>query len=59
MITISDDLMDRIAIYMYDDIREKVHAKFAPCSNEKFLEEYINIDLGFIDVLYNEFSIEL
>ena len=30
-----------IASYMDDEIREKLHFKLAPCSNEEFLVEYL------------------
>lgn len=29
-----------IEILMDDELREELHAKLAPCSEEKFLEEY-------------------
>lgn len=45
-------------MFMYDDIREEVHNKFAPCSNEKFLEEYCKRDCNFIDLLIAEFGID-
>jgi lysyl-tRNA synthetase class II len=32
--------MDFVANYMDDDIREKVHYKFAPCSDKQFIREY-------------------
>lgn len=36
MIKITDEQMGIIVMFMNDDIREEVHNKFAPCSNEKF-----------------------
>lgn len=32
---------DTIVHYMDDDVREKLHIKYAPCSEEKFLKEYV------------------
>lgn len=55
---ISDELMMNIVSYMDDDIREEIHSKFAPCSNEKFIEEYCNIDYVFRDLLKEEFNID-
>lgn len=55
---ISQNLMDAIAVYMDDDIREAVHFDFAPCSPEKFLAEYIWRDPSFEELLKTEFSIE-
>ena len=55
---ISQNLMDAIAGYMDDDIREAVHFDFAPCSPEKFLAEYIRRDPRFEELLKIEFSIE-
>lgn len=34
-------LWDAIVEMMDDDIRERVHNKLAPCSEVKFLEEYL------------------
>lgn len=33
--------MASIVEYMDDDIREEIHRDFAPCSPEKFLENYM------------------
>lgn len=55
---ISQNLMDAIAVYMDDDIREAVHFDFAPCSPGKFLAEYIRRDPSFEELLKTEFSIE-
>lgn len=32
---------------MNDDIREAVHAELAPCTNEEFLERYLELDPDF------------
>lgn len=56
---ISDKVMDAIAALMDDEIRERVHYELAPCSNEAFLKRYCELQPEFIDVLKNEFSIEL
>lgn len=55
---ISQDLMDRIAIYMDDEKREQVHRELAPCSPEEFLKRYIELEPSFENVLKSEFSIE-
>lgn len=63
-----DDLtMKNIATYLDDDIREKVHLKEAPCSNEHFLVAYYEeLQAGefekqseFYDLLLNEFNIDI
>ena len=60
---ISDEQMEALAVYMDNDIREEVHFRFAPCTNEEFLEqvflrdgitkeiieEVLNIDFGDFD----------
>lgn len=56
---IDNDTMDRIAIYMDDDKREKVHFELAPCEPEKFLKRYLELDPDFENILKSEFSIEL
>ena len=52
---ITDEQMKIIVMFMNDNIREEVYNKFAPCSNEKFFEEYIKRDRGIIDFLLSEF----
>lgn len=63
-----DDLtMENIATYMDDDIRERVHLKEVPCSNEHFLVAYYEeLQAGefgkqseFYDLLLNEFDIDI
>lgn len=65
---IIDDLtMENIATYMDDDIRERVHLKEVPCSNEHFLVAYYEeLQAGefekqseFYDLLLNEFNINI
>lgn len=52
------DMWDVIVSYMDDEIREKVHMENAPCSNEHFLNAYIEEDRAFMDFLWTEFRIE-
>ena len=56
---IDDALMENIATYMQDEVREDVHADLAPCSNEEFLVEYCKRDADFEELLRTEFSIDL
>ena len=55
---ISQNMMDAIAVYMNDDIRESVHFDLAPCNPEEFLAEYIRRDPSFEELLKIEFSIK-
>ena len=55
---ITDLDMRVIASYMDDDIREQLHSKLAPCSNEKFLKAYIKRDRSILPILRNEFGYE-
>ena len=54
-----NDLMDEIASYMDDDIREQVHFELSPCNNSDFLERYEELDPEFSELLSSEFGIEL
>lgn len=54
---ITDEIMNTIASYMNDEIRETVHCELAPCTNEEFLERYLEYDFEFEEVLKNEFDI--
>lgn len=54
---ISQKLMDTIASYMDDDIREQVHYELAPCTPEEFLIGYLDLYPEFEVVLWSEFSI--
>lgn len=56
---LTQELLNNIAVYMNDDIREKIHRAFAPCTPEDFLKAYVKEDPDFEDLLYSEFSIEL
>lgn len=56
---LKQDLMDTIASYMDDDIREDLHFRIAPCSPDLFLREYTKRDPDFVDLLKSEFSIEM
>ena len=53
------ELLDTIATYMNDKIRENVHAELAPCTPEEFLKRYVELDPDFEDLLKTEFKIEL
>lgn len=44
---------------MNDEIREELHSQLVPCSNERFLIEYVKRDPMFETLLKDEFSIEL
>ena len=39
-VVFNDDFYDLSVEYMDDEIREELHNKLAPCSNEEFLEAY-------------------
>ena len=54
---IDNNLMDVIATYMDDGVRESVHFNLAPCTAEEFLTEYVKRDPGFAELLWVEFSI--
>lgn len=56
---LTQELLDDIAVYMNDEIREKLHFSIAPCKPEDFLKAYISEDPAFEDILKAEFSIEL
>lgn len=51
--------LGEIAGYMNDEIREQVHAEFAPCTPEEFLTRYLQLDCEFINLLLFEFNIEI
>jgi len=52
----SNNIMDAIATYMDDDIRETVHAELAPCTNDEFIARYLELDPDFEELLVSEFS---
>ncbi len=58
-VTLTQELLDNIATYMNDDIREDLAFKLAPCTPEMFLSEYVKQDPDFEDLLRTEFGIEL
>lgn len=58
MITIETN-WDAIVNLMDDDIREKVHFERAPCTEQAFLQRYLQLDSDFENVLQTEFGIEM
>lgn len=54
---ITEELMDTIASYMNDEIREDIHQELAPCEPEEFLNRYLELDPDFEEILENEFDI--
>lgn len=52
-------MLDDIAAYMVDEIREQVHCELAPCTPEEFLTRYLQLDCDFINLLLSEFNIEI
>lgn len=56
---VSEYMLDIIATYMDDEIRERTHNEVAPCDPEYFLRCYVNNDPDFEDFLQSEFGIEI
>lgn len=56
---LTQELLDTIATYMNDEIRESVHIELAPCTPKEFLQRYVELDPNFEDLLKTEFKIEL
>lgn len=61
---ISNELMENIASYMDDDLREQTHFAVAPCSNEVFITEYYNtasteLKEELDDILFDEFNLDI
>ena len=64
LLTISNELMNNIASYMDDNLREQTHFAVAPCSNEVFITEYYNtasaeLKRALEDILSEEFGLDL
>lgn len=55
--TLTQELLEVIATYMNDDIRERLHCEIATCKPEFFLKEYLKRDPGFKELLHDEFGI--
>lgn len=53
---ITQDLLDEIATYMNDDIRESLHGDYD--NPEEFLKAYVEKDTDFKEILETEFHIE-
>lgn len=58
MITVKNN-WDAIVNLMDDDIKEKVHFEMAPCTEEAFLQRYLQLDPDFENVLQTEFRIDV
>lgn len=62
LLSISNELMNNIASYMDDDLREQTHFAVAPCSNEVFITEYYNtaspeLRRALDEILFDNFSL--
>lgn len=51
-----NNLYDYVVTLMDDEIRESVHAEYAPCSEVLFIKKYIQADPAFADMLDTEFN---
>lgn len=63
LVNVSNELMENIASYMDDELREQTHTAVAPCSNEIFITEYYNnatpaLKLALEDILMDEFGLD-
>lgn len=61
---ISNDIMECIAQYMDDELREQITFDCTPCTNEVFITEYISRlsmeqDIRFADFLADEFNLDV
>lgn len=56
---IDQELMNTIATYMDDEIREDLHCELAPCTPEEFLIRYVELDKEFANLLWREFHIDM
>lgn len=56
---LSLEMLNAIAMYMNEDIREDLHFRLAPCEPKVFLQEYCKRDTEFVNVLKTEFGIEM
>lgn len=64
LVVISNELMNNIASYMDDDLREDTRFAVAPCSNEVFITEYYNtasaeLKRALEDILSDEFGLDI
>lgn len=59
MTKITKSKFEAIVTYMNDEIREKVHAELAPCTETEFLKRYLEFDEEFYNLLNSEFNIPL
>lgn len=64
LVTISNELMENIASYMDDELREQTHFAVAPCSNEVFITVYYNtasdeLKRALEYILFDEFNLDI
>lgn len=64
LVTISNELMNKIATYMDDELREQTHYEVAPCSNEVFITTYYNtasdeLKRALEDILSDVFNLDV
>lgn len=50
-----NDYWDAVVGLMDDEKREQVHLELSPCTNEEFLNRYLELDSNFVCILNSEF----
>ena len=56
---INNKVMEVLQMYMDDEIREEIHQKYAPCSNDLFIKKYCEEDTEFIRFVLDEFGFDI
>lgn len=56
---LTQGMLDEIATYMDDNLREYLYVRLAPCPPAVFLREYLRLHPSFAELLSYEFGIEL
>jgi len=58
-VEITQEEIDTLAVYMDNDVRERVHAELAPCTPTEFLKRYLIYEPGFSTVVKNVIDVDV
>ena len=58
-VEITQEEIEILAMYMDNDVRERVHSELAPCTPTEFLKRYLIYEPGFSTVVKNVIDVDV
>lgn len=58
-VEITQEEIDILAVYMDNDVRERVHSELAPCTPTEFLKRYLIYEPDFSTIVKNVIDVDV